>query len=422
MDQQRLWTRNFLTISFSSFFIFINFYILAVTLPEYALTHLGGSSNGMGLVTTVFVIAAVLFRPLTGKWLDEINRKKLLVFSVVMFAACSFFYVWVPNYALLLVLRFVHGISFGIAATTTSTVVLDVIPRERKGEGIGYFTLFMSLAMVFGPFVGLSVSSGAGYPVLFLLIAVFGVLACLFGVITPIPRHEPKPSDLGAWHIKRFFEVRALPIAIAGFLIAFAYGAISTFIAVYADSLGLKSVASYFFVVFAAVVLLSRPFTGRLFDRRGAHMLVYPGIALFAIGLLALSQAGSAAFFLLTAAVIGLGYGAIIPSFQTLAIQSAPAHRSGLATGTYFVLFDLGYGLGSYLLGLVASKAGYSSMYLIGGFTVLLALGTYYGLYHRPQRLRSARDAQVRDVQVRDAQGREAQVQEAQGQGQKALS
>lgn len=386
MNPQSLWSRPFLTISFSSFFIFINFYILAVTLPEYALAHLGGSPNSIGLVTTIFVIAAVLFRPLTGKWLDEINRKKLLVGSVIMFAACSLFYVWIDNYALLLVLRFVHGISFGIAATTTSTVVLDVIPKERKGEGIGYFTLFMSLAMVFGPFIGLSVSSGAGYPVLFLLIVIFGMLACLFGVITPIPKRDIQPSDLGAWHFKRFIEPRAVPIAAAGFLIAFAYGAISTFISVYASSLGLKSAASYFFVVFAAAVLLSRPFTGRLFDRRGAHMLVYPGIALFAIGLLALSQAHSALFFLVTAAVIGLGYGAIIPSFQTLAVQSAPAHRSGLATGTYFVLFDLGYGLGSYLLGLAASSAGYRVMYLIGSAAALAALLPYYLLYHRPLR------------------------------------
>ncbi|GGO01482.1 MFS transporter [Saccharibacillus kuerlensis] len=386
--KERLWTRNFLTISFSSFFIFINFYILAVTLPAYALEHLDGNNGSIGLVTTIFVIAAVIFRPLTGKWLDEINRKKLLVFSVVMFAVCSFFYLWVDSYPLLLALRFVHGISFGIAATTTSTVVLDVIPRKRKGEGIGYFTLFMSLAMVFGPFVGLSVSSGAGYPVMFGLIVVFAVLACVCGVITPIPQHERQPSDLSAWNIRRFIEFRAIPVAMAGFLVAFAYGAISTFISVYADSLGLKSVASYFFIVFAAMVLLSRPFTGRLFDRRGAHVLVYPGIALFAVGMIALSQADTALFFLLTAAVIGLGYGAIIPSFQTLAIQSSPPHRSGLATGTYFVFFDLGYGLGSYLLGLVAASFSYSAMYLTGGICALLALAAYFGLYHRGEQRR----------------------------------
>ncbi len=404
MEKERLWSRDFLTISFSSFFIFINFYILAVTLPEYAMSHLGGNPNGIGLVTTVFVIAAVLFRPLTRKWLDELNRQKLLVCSVTLFAACSFLYLWVPTYPLLLVLRFVHGISFGIAATTTSTVVLDVIPSARKGEGIGYFTLFMSLAMVFGPFIGLSVSSGAGYPALFVLIAVFAVLACVFGLITPIRSAERRPNELGSWNIRRFIEFRAIPVAAAGFLVAFAYGGISTFISVYANSIGLKSVASYFFVVFAAMVLLSRPFTGRLFDRRGAHALVYPGIALFAIGMIALSQAGTAAFFLLTAAVIGLGYGAIIPSFQTLAIQSAPAHRSGLATGTYFVFFDLGYGLGSYLLGLVASSAGYSAMYLVGGIAAAAALAAYYGLHHRSERLRlaSARSDHAADAETRE--------------------
>ncbi|WP_310550609.1 MFS transporter [Paenibacillus glufosinatiresistens] len=386
LNGDKLWSRSFLSICLCSFFVFITFYILAVTLPAYALDELGGDKNSVGLVTTVFVVAAVIFRPLAGRWLDEISRRKLVLASLALFGACSLLYLLVPGYTALLALRFVHGIAFGVAATSTSAIVLDLIPNRRKGEGIGYFTLFMSLAMVIGPFLGLSISEHAGYRPLFVFIGAAGMLSLLCGLLIPIPPRAPRPQgeNLGRG-LLRYFEPKALPISLAGFFLAFAYGALSTFISVYAASIGLTSAASYFFIVFAAMVLLSRPFTGRLYDRRGAHLLVYPGAVLFAAGMLALSAAHSAFGFLLTAALIGLGYGAILPSFQTLAVQSAAPHRGALATSTYFVLFDLGFGLGSFLLGLQAAHTGYRTMYVTGGLIAMLSVSSYFLLHHRRQ-------------------------------------
>lgn len=390
---EKLWGRNFIAISLSSFFIFITFYILAVTLPGFVLEELQGNKDGIGLVTTVFVIAAVIFRPLAGKWLDEVDRKPLVLGSLLLFVLCTAGYLLIPSYAVLLILRFVHGIAFGVAATATSTLVLDVIPAARKGEGIGYFSLFMSLAMVIGPFVGLTIAADAGYTALFFTVAGFAFLALLCGAAThypPRPKTQLSGSEDNGWSLRRLIEPKAMPIALSAFFLAFSYGGISTFISVYAGSLGLERVAGYFFIVFAAMVLLSRPFTGRLFDRKGAHVLVYPGIFCFVAGMIWLSQAYGAAAFLLAAGVIGLGYGAVIPSFQTLAVKSAPSHRSGMATATYFVFFDLGYGLGSYLLGLIAGWTDYHVMYFTGGLIVACSLLVYYLLHHRPQRSATA--------------------------------
>lgn len=393
MEQERLWNRHFLTMCFSSFFIFMTFYILVVTLPTFVLDNLHGSREGIGLVTTVFVIAAVIARPLTGRWLDEFSRKGIIVSSLVLFALCAVLYLFVHSYPVLLALRFVHGISFGISATSTSAVVLDLIPERRKGEGIGYFTLFMSLAMVMGPFIGLTITSYTGFAPLFAAVSGFAALACVCSCLTRVPAHTPPQDTLGSWNIRRYFEFKAVPVSLSGFFLAFAYGSVSTFISVYAKSIGLGHVASYFFIVFAALVLISRPFTGRLFDRRGAHILVYPGIVLFITGMLWLSQVHSALAFLATAGLIGLGYGAILPSFQTLAVQAAPMHRRALATSTYFVLFDLGFGLGSYFLGVISAGSGYRAMYFYAGIITALSLAIYYFLHHRLQRKRPARRA-----------------------------
>lgn len=387
MKASSLWNKNFLLICFSSFFVFITFYILAVTLPTFVLESLHGSQKGIGLVTTVFVIAAVIFRPLAGKWLNELDNRKIMNASLILFAACSALYLIVQGFAPLLVLRVIHGAAFGVAATTTSAIAIKLIPEKRKGEGIGYFTLFMSLAMVFGPFLGLMVISHFKFSVLFVMCLVFSALSLVCGLLLQIPdQHGTKTKGAASsWHWKTFIEPRAIPISISGFMLAFSYGAISTFISVYAKSLGMEPMASYFFIVFAALILISRPFTGKLFDRKGEHVLVYPGIFFFVIGMIWLSQANSTLSFLAAGGVIGLGYGALLPSFQAIAIKSSPIQRSGLATSTYFVFFDAGYGVGSYVLGVIAAMTSYGTMYFIGAIIVAFTTILYYVLHHRRQ-------------------------------------
>jgi len=368
----------------------MNFYILAVTLPAFVLESLKGGNQEIGLVTTVFIIAGVIFRSLTGKWLDERSRSKIICYSLLLFTICSVLYLFVHNIYSLLLLRIVHGIGFGIAATATAAIVIELIPANRKGEGIGYFSLFLSLAMIIGPALGLTVASRFNDTVLFLLCSLLSLLSLLCAVTTRIPPHIRNGKPERSWSWRKFIEPKAIPISLAGCVLAFSYGAISTFISIYAKEIGIEQMASYFFIVFAVAILLSRPFTGRLFDRVGPHVLVYPGIGLFVTGMILLSLATSTTLFLLSGSIIGLGFGALLPSLQTIAIQAAPAGRRGLATSTYFVLFDTGYGLGSYILGVIAARTNYHTMYLIGGIVVAGAAVIYYFLHHRKSPLPQA--------------------------------
>jgi len=391
MNRPALWRLPFILISAASFFLFLAFYTLSTTLPLFVESTLGGSQGQMGLSMMVFILAAVVCRPLAGRWTDRIGSRPILLAGLGLFAAASLLYAPIRSFGALLGLRVVHGIGFGLAATAASAAAAQLVPAERKGEGIGYFSLFISLAMVVGPFVGLTVVQGsASFGALFGLCAAFAGLALLAGLPAKLPKPEraapataPAPGSAEPGFLRSMFERRALPIALAGFILAFAYSGITTYISVYAGELHLAQSASWFFVSFALMIVLPRPFTGRLFDRHGAHVLVYPGIALFAIGTLALGFAESSLVFLASGAIIGLGYGLLFPSFQTLAIQSSPPHRAGIATSTYFVLFDSGYGIGSYALGTLAAGSSYALMYLASAAIVSVTAITYYGLHHR---------------------------------------
>jgi len=75
----------------------------------------------------------------------------------------------------LLIIRFLHGIGEGYATTATGTIVAEVVPSRRKGEGIGYFSLSFVLATAIGPFLGIHLIENFDYQSIFIFSFVAGV-------------------------------------------------------------------------------------------------------------------------------------------------------------------------------------------------------------------------------------------------------
>jgi MFS family permease len=384
----KLWTKNFIGIAIANFLAFTTFYYLLVTLPIYTLQELKGKDSDAGLIVTIFLIASIITRPFAGKWIERIG--KYPVFLIAFFIVCvsSFFYFMSQSVSALLMLRFFHGIGFGMATTATGAIVADLIPESRKGEGMGYYGLTLNLAMVVGPFLGLTIMQNSGTNAMFLINALLAIFALIAGFFVRIPKklatqnvRDELKKNKGA---KSLFEVSALPISLVSAFFALAYSSIVSFVSIYAKEIGLAEAASYFFVVYAIVLLISRPFTGKWFDLYGANKIIYPAILLFAVGTYLLSVSTSSLLFLFSAALIGLGWGTIFPSLQTIAIQIAPTEKRALATATFLSTFDFGFGIGSFLFGLATVKIGYGSLYFYSTFLILAGIGVYYLLHGKP--------------------------------------
>jgi MFS family permease len=396
MDHDRIWGRNFISICLSALFVYLTFYTLVATLPVYAVHTFNANNTQVGLILTVFVIAALVSRPMAGPWMKKFGAKKVFLAAAMLFLVASSLYLASNTLWFLLGLRVVQGFAFGIATSSAGTIAAYVVPKGRTGEGLGYFAMFMSLAMVFGPFIGLTLIQHAPFPVLFLCCAVFSLLSFVCGLLVQVPSLESPTQSTAestgkqATGLLTLFEPSAIPIALCGFLVAFAYGGISGFVSVYGNGLGLTKITNYFFAVYALMVVLPRPLLGRLFDRVGANAVVYPGIVLYVIGQWFLSQADTGLGYLGSAAVIGLGYGALFPSFQALAVQAAPYHRKGYATSTYLFFYDAGIGVGSLLLGMVAGQGNYGRMYVVSAIVAAFTVLLFFLLHHRPSTVRSA--------------------------------
>jgi MFS family permease len=384
MNKPKLWTKDFISISLSNFFLFNTFYFLLVTLPVYSIQKFHSTTTEAGLMTTVFLISAIISRPFAGKWIEKTGYGKALFTALLIFLVSSVLYFFPKSITTFLVLRFLHGIGFGMATTATGAIVANIIPASRRGEGMGYFIMSTNLAMVLGPFVGLTAIQQWGPNALFAISSVCAVAAFISGLIIKLPKMEKRHSNHSAgFSFASLFDASAVPISINTAFFAIVYSALLSFVSVYANEIHLGGASSLFFVVYAIVLLASRPFTGRWFDQFGANKLIFPSILLFAVGMLLLSQIHGAGSFLLSAGFIGLGWGTIFPIFQTIAVKDALPQRKGVATATFLSIYDIGNGLGALIVGLIAAKTGFRLLYLTSSVYVLFGAFLYYILYAR---------------------------------------
>jgi MFS family permease len=292
-----------------------------------------------------------------------------------------------------------HGVGFGMATTAVGAIVVDLIPSSRRGEGMGYFVMSTNMAMVLGPFVGLTAIQQWGAKTMFILSVIVAVGALITGLTVKLskPEETKKQVIVPAFSLKNIIEPSAVSIAIVGGFLAIVYSALLSFVSVYANEIHVSEVSSLFFVVYAIILLMSRPFTGKWLDQHGPHVIVFPSIIMFAIGMFVLSQSVGAITFLVSAGMIGLGWGTLFPTFQTIAIQNASPRKRGLATATFLSIYDTGIALGSFLMGLIAAKMDFSSLYFLCSFYILIGAILYYFMQVRKPAMKRQRYLKVKE-------------------------
>lgn len=387
MNKERLWTKDFVTVSGINFLVFLTHFLLLVTVASYAVDKFHASTNIAGLVAGIFIIGALIGRLGTGRVIEDIGSKRVLIVSTVFFIITSALYFAAINLTLLIIIRFIHGIAFGAASTATGTIVAQIIPDSRRGEGIGYYSIGAILAVALGPFMGVLLIHLADFKMIFIVTSVLAASSFAISFVVGKPIHEsPEQDPLNAgkgFQASNFLEFKAIPISIIILVIGFSYSGLLTFISLYTKQIHLEKAASFYFLVYAITVLISRPLSGRLFDIKGANFVVYPCLVLFAVGMLLFSQANHGIVILLAGGVIGLGYGNFISTAQAISIKDVPPHRLGLATSTYFMFVDLGFGIGPYLLGSLIPFTGYRGLYLMMTILILVTIPLYYYLHGR---------------------------------------
>lgn len=384
MQKERLWTKDFISISVVNFVMMLSMYLLLVIMATYTSETYHASASTAGLVASIFIIGSLVGRLFAGKQIGKIGSKKMLIMGIIIFTIMTLFYFVPTSIYVLILIRFLHGVGVGLATTATGTIVSQVIPVSRSGEGISYFSLGTVLSTAIGPLIGIALIGYSGYTSIFIFSLVMGIISLIIAFPVKAPQIEnAMSSDNKGFKLSNFFELKAIPISFVMFVMAFAYSSILSFVTSYATEIDLVKAGSFYFLVYALIILISRPFTGKMLDSRGGNSVAYPGLVLFAIGMLLLSQTHTSFVFLLAAAIIGLGYGNFQSTAQALAIKATPPHRMGLANSTYFIFLDLGLGLGPFILGYLVPVFGFRGLYVSLVAVIVVGIFIYYALHGR---------------------------------------
>ena len=380
MDSNRLWSPAFINYGISSGIIYMTQYVLVAALPIVITSDLRGSDLDAGLAMTYFQIGTIICRLFAGRLIDGFNKCIVLLISTALFFIIMGLFNFTTSLDAIFVLRGLHGVVFALGTTVMSALAVLVLPPSRKGEGINMFAIFSNVAMVLGPAIGLYALSSYGSMALYIFLTAMTGLAMLLSNVIPLSKELalPKPSKRKGWHVSQFIESKSLPWALMGLFIGFTYSGVLVFIPIKLNSMGAGIWGSAFFAIFTLMIIISRPVVGKVYARYGSKFIIYPGLGLFILGLFGLGLATTPRAIILTAPLLGLGYGAAQPAFQALAIQSAPIERAGVSTATYFLALDISVGAGSVILALLASTLGYQYLYIITALVMVVALGLYH--------------------------------------------
>ncbi|NTW72304.1 MAG: MFS transporter [Eubacteriaceae bacterium] len=380
MEQNRnsIWTRNFTLLFTVNFIMSLGVQFLQPTMPLYAMGSLGASQSQVGYLLGAYSFAALLIRPFAGYAYDYIGRKKTYVIALAVFTFVTFGYPFLSSFLMLVVLRFLHGISFGITSTGGGTIAGDIIPESRRGEGVGYFGLANTLSTALGPAIGIWIMGNNKFSYLFAASSALIFMALVLSNFLRLPTHAKplKPPTFSS-----FFEKRVVPISMLVLLSCIITGGILTYIIIFSKEIGVVNGGIYF-MVNSVGIMITRLYAGKITDRKGPGAVLSFGFLAQAIGYILLSFSSGLFSFAAAALVIGIGTGTIFPALQTMVINVVEPECRGVANSTYFAAIDIGIGGGSIFIGWLAGSMPLHTIFLLSGIFCLvpLALSKFYVL------------------------------------------
>ena len=381
-------------------------------IPLYV-QRLGGVQLQAGTMTTAFALAALVTRPVSGILSDKYGRVvQIAIGAVICSVACALFGI-VGVFPLLLVARALSGAGYGMYSTCTGAAAADVLPKSRMAEGLGYYGLYTTVSLAIAPGIALYIIRGdeiGDFQTLFFLTAAACFICAIVSRFITYERKRKKAAirdgqdgqdsqdgkdgnrpDLGAAVVSDALpqdKSAPLPKSIFGFEFA-VFAPMLVIILVYGGNAGLTAFmtpfakwkgidnAGLYFTSNAIGVFASRMIFGRVADKRGFDIVIIPAIALLAIYLVILPFVDSLIALVAIAFPIGISMGSIMTSINAMIINRCSTARRGTASGAYFSAMDLGWAIGTPLLGALADMRGYAFMYRFGAVSVSLALVFY---------------------------------------------
>ncbi len=370
----RLFSTNFVFATLANFFNSIGVQMMNATVPVYVLS-IGGSTAEAGLISGAVSITALVFRSLVGWVTDVWRRRPMVLVGTSCYGIASVIYAVSGSIGTVFFGRVVHGFGLSCYSTASNSYVADIAPSKQRAQAIGLFAATTSLGLILGPAIGFYIIAQSGFHWLFNLATALALVAFTVSIFAEEKRGAQKRSR-SSWSWRRdILAVDALPIAWTGLCLGMSNGSVTAFIAIFAASRGIENPGLYF-TVQAVMLLLSRAFSGRLADKYGRAFAIIPGSIFMAVALALLPFATDWPHLMISAVLMGLGFGTAQPATMALLVDRVRSDQRGLAFATYSMGYDGGNFLGATVSGVISQLWGFGIMWpLVAGWVLLGLFG-----------------------------------------------
>lgn len=384
-SKERLFSGSFIFICIANFLLFMGFYMLLPVLPLYLIENFKASNLQIGVVMASYTVSSLLVRPFSGFVADMFERKPVYLIAYFAFVCVFLSYPLVVSVLMFGFIRILHGLTFGSVSTAGNTLVIDIMPSSRRGEGLGYFGIANNIAMATGPMTGLFLHSYFhSFNVIFYVAAACGCIGFIFATLVESgKKNQVLSSSSEPISFDRFFLVKGAIAGLSLMMLSMPYGMITSYMPLYAKELGVTINAGLFFTIQAISLMISRVFSGKEIDKgknlveikRGTVILGFAFFLFSIIGKVSLGNSLlSSVLFFIVPSFLGLGYGMIFPSYNILFVNLGPNNRRATANSSYLTSWDFGLGLGLVSGGKLADFGSYGYSFVFGDIVVFISL------------------------------------------------
>lgn len=363
-SKEKLWNANYIKVMTTNFLLYFAFYLLTPLLPLYLSETFGATKDTIGIVLSGYTVAALIVRPFCGYVVDSFSRKKVLMLCLSGFAVFFAGYIAAGTILMFAICRTLHGGPFGAVTVANSTCAIDVLPSSRRNEGIGLYGLSNNFAMAIAPSIGIYLHNMVdSYMILFWIAFVVAISAVLIAWTIRLPekdiiRNKEKLS------LDRFFLTRAWLLAINIAMFGFCWGVLSNYLAIYSkEVLSITGGTGTYFALLSMSLFCSR-LQGRKALRQGKlTQNAAEGMLISLVGFTLFVAIPHPVAYYLSAILIGLGNGHLYPAFLNMFVHVARHDQRGTANSSILTGWDLGFGIGCLLGGIVAEHFGYTATF-----------------------------------------------------------
>ena len=369
-EPTKLWNKWYITILLLSMVNHVASQLITPIVSKYAMS-IGATMATAGTIVGLMSLAAMFARPFAGLSSDRINKKLIIAVTGAVTGVCMYLYSASKSVEMMAAVRFVHGIFFSFSTVALLAFNTMFIPKDKIGEGIGWSVVTTTLATAMGPNLGLWLVDHFGYKACFAAAAIGTIIPNLCFLVVPNRQEPHVPGKSAKFNVNDFISLQIFPFALLTGLFSCCNGIVNSFLALLGDERGIKGVG-VFFTAYSVILIVTRPITGKLYDQKGIKFIMYPSIALAALSMLLLGKATSTWIVLLAGVLKALGQGTGAPSIQAHCLKKLGRDKAGVVSSTCYMGNDIGNTVGPAIGGLIASRAGYGSMFITIAVSVIV--------------------------------------------------